>query len=73
MYETISIAINILTDGTENAVIFDSTYGKKSKAFGSGKIKVLEVINLSFKLNFNREIVYFSPNVLNTLMVFFFK
>jgi len=50
--------------------MFDSTFGKKSKSFGSGRLKLLEVLYLSFKFNFGRESEHFTPKVLNTLLVF---
>lgn len=45
-------AVAILAQKSQGE-FFSSTFGQKQQAFGSGKIKLLEVVHFSFKVNFN--------------------
>lgn len=54
MFDVMVKALDLLCKPVEGKV-FETTYGAKQKAFGSGKIKLLDLLNMSFKLNFNRD------------------
>lgn len=69
MQEVVEKSLKILiTPDHPNQQVFLTTYGTQQKAFGSGKIKLLELINMSFKLNFNEETLFFTEEILKTLL-----
>lgn len=47
--------------------MFNNTYGENQKSFGNGKLKLLELILASFKIQFNQPI--FNHSNLTILMV----
>lgn len=60
-------AIDLLCKKSEKKP-FETTFGSRQKAFGAGKIKLLDLVNMGFKLNFNREEQIFNAQSLSILM-----
>jgi hypothetical protein len=59
--------MELLTTENKEVTRFNNTYGEHQKSFGNGKLKLLELILASFKIQFNQPI--FNQANLTILMV----
>ncbi len=68
MSRVVEQCMAILTQKSLNGLVFETTFGQTQTAFGSGKLKLLEIVLFSFKINFQKETDFFTSHSLDSLL-----